>query len=103
MKSPDPRLYLMARIVPKAEYFNEAKAALEELIPPTLEEEGADCFRLHEGQENGTSILFLYETFTNQEALDFHFTQGYTQKVFEQYQAWLAEPIQSWKMRHIAG
>ncbi len=36
MLKPVERLHIFATIKPKPEFFNQAKAALEELVPPTL-------------------------------------------------------------------
>lgn len=99
----DQRLYLMARIAPKAEYFDAAKQAVAAIIPATSQEQGVDRFRLHEGEEDGAQILYLYETFQNEKALAYHYQQDYTKEVFEKYQNWLAEPVKIWKMQYIAG
>lgn len=94
------RLYLSARIVPKAEHFDDVRDAIRAIIPQTLEEPGCHAFVLHEGEGDG--CLYLYEVFADQAALEAHGRQPYTQEVFAKYQEWLAEPVQVTRMRRVS-
>ena len=81
---------VVATITPKAEHLDDARSALLELIPLTLEEEGCQTFRLLEA---GDGRLWLYEEWDNPEALEAHYAQPYTRSVFAAYENWLAEPV----------
>ena len=63
---------------------NEAalRAAIDEVILPSLAEAGVDVFRLHEDiQEPGHFVR--YERFVNQAALDSHFASSHFKKVVD--------------------
>ncbi len=93
-------LHLFARIVPRAEHFEDARDAIRAIIPQTLEEPGCHTFLLHEGEGDG--CLYLYEVFADQAALEAHGRQPYTREVFAKYQEWLAEPVQVTRMRRVS-
>jgi quinol monooxygenase YgiN len=81
--------FILAKITPKAEYFDLAKAAIINIIPSTLNESGCLNFTLHQDAEGS---LFLYEEWLDDKALQYHHEMNYTQAVFEAYKAWLACP-----------
>ena len=83
-------LHIFATIRPKAEHFAEAKAALEQLVAPTLAE-------LENRDEPG--LLHLFEIFDDDEAVAAHYAQDYTKAVFASYKAWLAAPVE---VQHLA-
>lgn len=58
MRKVAERLHIFASIKPKPEHFNDAKTALEELIPPTLAEPGCHLFTVFENRDE-PSILHL--------------------------------------------
>lgn len=95
----DPRLYLFARIKPKAEHLDDARRAVLDILPPTRAEQGCDLFTVHDG--HGDGCLYLYEIWTDEAALAFHYDQPYTKAVFEKYQGWLAEEPQITKLTRI--
>ena len=94
-------LVVFARIVPKTEFFDDAKAAIIGIIPQTRAEAGCHAFVLHEGQGDDRN-LYLYEVFEDQAALDRHYDQQYTKDVFAKYETWLAEPVQVTKMSFVS-
>ena len=92
-------LYVIAKITPKPEFFEDAKNAISNIIDVTLAEEGCRIFELHEDQ-NGQH-LFLYECWDSEEALAIHYDQPYTKQVFEEYKNWLAEPVSVHKLNKL--
>ena len=89
---------VFARIKPKPEYYEILKAALIELLEPTLKEPHCLQFDVFEGSPPDGSIYF-FERFTSKEALDFHLAQDYTQKVMSNYDEWLEGPKTFYTMR----
>jgi len=86
-------LFLFATIHPKSEHFEDARAALDALIPETLAEPGCHMFAAFESaSEKG--VLHLFEHFEDQAALDAHYAQPYTRDVFARYEAWLSKPVE---------
>lgn len=94
----DERLYLFAKIPLKPEHYRQAKAALTEILPATLQEPGCQVFSLFEGTEADNS-LFLFEVFVSEAALQHHYDQPYTKDVFAQYEQWLRSPVEITRMR----
>lgn len=90
-------LNLFVRITPKPQHFQDAKAAILSILKQTRDEEGCVQFTLLEEKE----CLFLFEEWKSQEALDLHHRQTYTAAIFEQYQDWLARPIELTRMSRI--
>ena len=94
-------LTVIAHIKVKEGKQEDFKRELFALIPRTLEEEGCLKFELLEDEEDGTRF-FLYENWTGQSALDFHYSQHYTKKVFESYEEILAEPVKVWHLKSLS-
>ena len=80
-------VYIFAKITPKPEFYDLAKAAIVEIIPQTRAEGGCIEFTLHE-DTNGN--LCLYEQWVDNQALQLHHDMAYTKSVFESYKTWLA-------------
>lgn len=97
MAGNQPKLFLFAVIRTKPEYFDAAKAALDSLIPPTLEEPGCHVFAAFSSKDH-SNTLHLFECFEDEEALNFHYAQDYTAGVFKAYENWLAAPVEVTKM-----
>lgn len=93
MPEKTDRVCVFATIRPKREHFAKAVAALEEIIPPTLEEPGCHVFAAYESREE-PGVLHLFEVFEDDDAITFHYAQDYTKAVFAQYKEWLAAPVQ---------
>ncbi len=91
------RLFVFAKITPKSEYFDNAKQAIIDILKPTRSEPGCHQFELHENILEGH--LFLYEEWEDAEALDEHYQKPYTSAVFENYEEWLASPVEVSKMK----
>lgn len=97
MPGDNPRLFLFATIRPRPEHFGAAKAALDGIIVPTLEEAGCHIFAAFEsGTEPHT--LHLFECFDDEAALNLHYEQGYTKNVFRRYADWLRAPVEITRM-----
>lgn len=79
--------FIFAKITPKNEFFDAARDAITEIIPQTRNEAGCLEFTLH---QDGDGSLYLYEEWTNDEALELHHSMDYTKAVFEAYKSWLA-------------
>jgi quinol monooxygenase YgiN len=97
MTSQDHRLFLFATIRPKPEYFQQARTALDNIVPLTLEEPGCHVFSAFVGQEE-PNTLHLFECFENEAALQEHYATPYTAAMFEQYRTWLAAPVEIRKL-----
>ncbi|MEO3417152.1 putative quinol monooxygenase [Roseovarius sp. CAU 1744] len=95
--SDTKKLFLFATIQPKPEHFEEAKAALDRIVPPTLEEVGCHVFSAFESKTSDHT-LNLFECFEDEDALDLHYAQDYTKEVFKQYEDWLRAPVEVVKM-----
>ena len=81
----------------KPEYFEKAKAALDQIIPPTLEESGCHVFAAFTSKDK-SNTLHLFECFDDEDALNFHYAQDYTARVFKKYENWLSAPVEITKM-----
>ncbi len=97
MTSKDERLFLFATIRPKPEYFDQAREALDSIVPPTLEEPGCHVFSAFVAQEE-PNTLHLFECFENEAALQDHYATPYTAAMFEKYRTWLAAPVEVKKL-----
>ena len=87
-------LFLFATIRPKPVHFDDARAALDGLIPLTLAEPGCHVFAAFEGEDAGQRVLHLFEHFADQAALDAHYAKDYTKEVFASYETWLGAPVE---------
>lgn len=97
MAGDQPKLFLFAVIQTKPEHFDAAKAALDEIIPPTLEEPGCHVFSAFASKDR-SNTLHLFECFEDEDALNFHYAQDYTTRVFNKYENWLSAPVEVTKM-----
>lgn len=91
------KLFLFGVIPIKPEHFEEAQAALEQLIPLTLAEPGCHVFAAFASKDN-SNTLHLFECFDDEDALNFHYAQDYTASVFKEYENWLSAPVEVTKM-----
>lgn len=66
------------------------------ILSATHSEEGCLSFDLFDG--HGDGCLYLFEEWADQAALDAHYAQDYTARVFAAYEEWLAEPVVVTKM-----
>lgn len=92
------RLFLVAKITPKAEYFQAAKQAIVDIIPQTRNEPGCLEFTLH---QDNNGCLFLYEQWVDECALEQHYEMPYTREVFQRYQNWLSEQPEITKLTKV--
>lgn len=97
MADNKPKLFLFAVIQVKPEYFSAAKAALDELIQPTLKEPGCHVFSAFVSKDR-SNTLHLFECFENEDALNAHYAEDYTTSVFKKYETWLSAPVEVTKM-----
>ena len=97
MSDGKPKLFLFAVIQPKPEHFDDAKSALDALIPLTLKEPGCHVFSAFISKDR-SNTLHLFECFDDEEALAFHYAQDYTARVFKKYEDWLAAPVEVTRM-----
>lgn len=94
-------LFVFATITPKTDFIDDALEALQGLVPKTLAEPGCHMFSVFKNNSD-PGRLHLFEAFDDEDALARHYEQDYTRRVFEQYQEWLAEPVDVTKL-HAAG
>jgi quinol monooxygenase YgiN len=90
---------IIARIAPHPDHWMDARDAILGILERTWEETGCMEFRLSEGVSDG--CLYLYEEWSDEEALAFHHNQPYTLDIFERYKAWLREPVQVTRLRPV--
>ncbi|KZL20920.1 putative monooxygenase [Pseudovibrio axinellae] len=83
-------LFIFAEITPKPEHYKDAQQAIIGILERTRAEAGCLVFDLFQSPDQDT--LYLYEKWTDQNALDQHHAQPYTAAVFKSYQTWLAKP-----------
>ena len=95
---PNP-LCIFATITPRQEHLEDARQAIVDIVPQTLEEPGCRTFRLLEGDGN---LLRLYEEWDDEAALEAHYAKDYTKAVFAAYENWLAEPVDIIRLRRVA-
>ena len=93
-----PELSIFARITPLPEHRDAALSALRSLLSPTRAEPGCLRFELNLGCDDDPS-LYLIERWSDDAALDRHYAQPYTARVFAAYEDWLAEPMHVVKLR----
>ena len=91
--------FVFAKITPKPEYFTQSRNAIEEIIPATKSEPGCLKFTLH---EDGAGSLYLYEEWSDDDALDRHHAMDYTKAVFEAYKSWLVSSPEIIKLAKLA-
>ncbi len=95
------KLFLFATIRIKPEYFEQARAALDGLMPPTLAEAGCHVFSAFQSQDQDNT-LHLFECFDDMDALNAHYAADYTKEVFTAYEEWLAAPVEVTKLSAIS-
>lgn len=83
-------LFIFAEITPKPEHFEDAQQAIAGILEDTRAEKGCYQFDLFTAPDNQS--LYLFEEWTDQQALDRHHAMPYTAAVFTSYQTWLAGP-----------
>ena len=88
---------VVAKIVLKAEYRQYFDAGLKELLPNTLAEPGCERFEVYLDDE-APNTFWLVERWRSKEDLDEHYAQPYVRAMFENYDTWLAAPLEVMKL-----
>lgn len=96
MSDRGTKLFLFATITPKPDFYNNIRESLQSIIIPTLEESGCQMFTQFDNLNK--SVLYLFEIFDNQIALDSHYESNYVKNIFANYQEWLAKPVEIIKL-----
>lgn len=96
MKEREVKLFLFATITPKPEFYTNVRDSLQSIIIPTLKESGCQMFTQFDSSDK--SVLYLFEIFDDQIALDNHYESNYTKNIFTKYQEWLAKPVEIIKL-----
>ena len=91
-------LYLVARLTPRPEVFEETKTSVASIIAPTRKEPGCQRFELHADAEH----LYLVEAWEDEAALEFHYAQDYTKAVMAANEGRLEGPPRIEKMHLVA-
>ncbi|MEM1060273.1 MAG: putative quinol monooxygenase [Verrucomicrobiota bacterium] len=99
MFSPS-RFYVFATIPVKPECLEEARAAILEIMPATLAEEGCDVFELYE-DPSGAPRLFLREVFRDEAAFELHHQQDFVREIFRKYEEWLDGEVVTQQLRPV--
>ncbi len=94
-------IVLFVRMRPKPEHREAAHAALAAIAADSRVEPGCREFVVHSDVDR-EGDLCLYEVWDDEAALKSHFAQPYTSAVSRQFEAWLAEPPATTRLRRIA-
>ncbi|UIP29877.1 putative quinol monooxygenase [Photobacterium sp. TLY01] len=84
--------FVIAKITPKTEYFEQAKGELLGMLEATRNEVGCIQFELHESDCG--RYIYLYEEWKNKAALENHHQEQHTQSVAQKFENWLAAPTE---------
>lgn len=90
---PENIVHIVATISPLPEHFEDARSALVELAKVTVKEPGCLAFYPVLPAGDGGDIC-LIEAWRDEAALRDHHEQPYTRKVFNNYESWLAKPVE---------
>ncbi|MFM2483588.1 putative quinol monooxygenase [Celerinatantimonas yamalensis] len=85
-------LFVMAKITPKAAFFEAAKIALLSLVGATRNE--VDCIQFEIHVSPCGQFIYLYEEWTDQAALNNHHQEKQTKAVAQKIEHWLAAPTE---------
>lgn len=91
-------LSVFARISVKRQYRAQALSALEGILQATRAEPGCRRFELNTG-DGADPAFYLVEHWSDDAALDHHYTQPYVRSVFAAYEEWLEQPVEITRMR----
>tara|TARA_Y100000052_G_scaffold21389_1_gene21587 strand:- start:57083 stop:57361 length:279 start_codon:yes stop_codon:yes gene_type:complete len=91
-------LYLVARLTPQPDLFEETRTSVAGIVEPTRKEKGCLRFELHSDDEH----LYLVEAWEDEAALEFHYAQDYTRMVMTANEARLEGPPRIEKMHLVA-
>lgn len=83
---------VFATITPKSHYYGSARDAIISILENTRKESGCIQFDVHTNTQQ--TQLFLYERWHDEAALQLHYQQPYTKKVFAAYDEWLSIPVE---------
>ncbi|MBY8978302.1 hypothetical protein KHP62_21020 [Rhodobacteraceae bacterium NNCM2] len=97
MAGDQPRLFLFSEIQRNPKHFEEAKAALDQIIPPTLKESGCHVFAAFVRNDH-SNTLHLFKRFKDEVALNTHYAQDFTTSVFKKCETWLSALVEVLKM-----
>ena len=87
------QLILIARLTARPETSEDLGNGLRQLIAPTLNEEGAIGYVLHQDNDDA-NIWVLYETWRSRADLDAHFEQPYTKAMMARFPELLAREME---------
>ena len=83
----------------KAQHFKDAVALAKTHVASSRLEEGCLSHQYFEDPENERNLVFL-ECWRDQEAINFHFTQSYSQTMSASFKAWSDGPL-SLEFHHV--
>jgi quinol monooxygenase YgiN len=81
---------VFATIPVRPEHLDDARAAVEAIVPQTRAETGCEAFEPYRAAD-GSPNIFIFERWADRAAFDFHHAQSYTQDVFARYENWLRD------------
>jgi quinol monooxygenase YgiN len=89
----DEKVYLLAELTVLPQFLDEVKAAVKQVLVPTLQEPG--CEGLFTTSREGAPLqLAFFEVFSSPAAHKFHLKQDYTKRFFAALEGKLAgQPI----------
>jgi quinol monooxygenase YgiN len=88
----DEKVYLLAELTVPPEFLDEVKAAVKEVLIPTLQEPGCEAL-FTTSREGAPNRLVFFEVFSSPTAHKFHLEQDYTKRFFAALEGKLAGPL----------
>lgn len=92
-------LFVFATIYPKKECYTQVEKSLLGIVDNTKKEKGCIEFRVHQNLKQ--SKLFLYEEWSDENALLSHHKELYTLDVLKKFESWLDKPTDIVKMKKL--
>lgn len=86
------QISIVVPVYAKDETKEAVRLELLALAEQTRKEEGNICYILHEAIDD-KNLFIIYETWKNQDALDFHMEQKYLRGFLDKQSALLKQPI----------
>jgi quinol monooxygenase YgiN len=88
----DEKVYLLAEMTVLLEFLDEVKAAVKEVLIPTLQEPGCEAL-FTTSRQGAPHQLVFFEVFSSPAAHKFHLEQDYTKRFFAALEGKLAGPL----------
>jgi quinol monooxygenase YgiN len=88
----DEKVYLLAELSVLPDFLDKVKAAVKEVLIPTLQEPGCEAL-FTTSREGASHQLVFFEVFSSPAAHKFHLEQDHTKRFFAALEDKLAGPL----------